>query len=981
MSFVHLHNHSEYSVLDGMAKVKDIVHRVEELGLSAHAITDHGTLSGIPEFYWTMHKAGKTPILGYEAYVDEELTNRFPAHITLLAQGERGYRQLVELNNLAQSQFYDRPRITYNQLWELPSDSLICLSGCMSARASKYMAAGHLDVAEAFYKRLRQHFAGKFFMEIQKHQHSVGEEKFGEDQKALANFNLSMASELQIPAVFTNDSHYTNKVSEEVHRALIRMGKESSGKDYRGLEFSGTGFYIKSPEEIAAAIPESARAYLMGTSLAIAKLIGDVTIPELDKTHWHMPSLSADPIGTVIDKAAKLGRLRGKDKRYEERWDHELRVIEEANFATNYLLTLDYVQWAKDQGIKVGPGRGSMVGSLVSYALGITEIDPIRYDLLFERAINPARPSIPDFDVDFESNRRSEVLDYLAQKYAPHILHIGTLGRYSIKGALRSVLSVLDYGYLAINELIKGLELNGVTWEDFDQFIGHDLMRPIIQEYPGLPEMVRQMEGIAYATGTHAAGVVISDNSRPLRFEVPVGRAGKDGGETSAYDMDVLKKMGFVKFDILGLGTLDVIAQTCKSANITLDFASMEFDDNKVFKTINDGFYKGLFQIEGGASIQVIRAMGGIVEFEDIVAMNAIGRPGAIQFLKRFVEWRYDHKKIKYADNKLAPILDKTHGVILYQEQVMQIAKDLAGFTDIRVDDIKEAIKFFRAEVFAEIEPEFLLGCEKNGVQNGPEIYAMIKDFAGYGFNRAHAVAYSAIAYATAWLKTYYPAEFYAAALNMCDKEEYQDFISEARRMNIEFVPPHVNTSLAGFSVLGKRTVQFGINSVAYCKDNAANAIIEARPFISVEDLEKRVPARKCNARSRTNLLDVGAFSGLDGDQPMAVHDRRKKQRELIGVAIEFSDYERQQLSENNPDAGVRVGFLLSEKKITTKKGDNMGFLKFEDGGMDVTLFPQQWFSYKQLKPYRGGLIKINGRTEERDGKTVFIGNETQVFS
>jgi DNA polymerase-3 subunit alpha len=961
-----------------MAKVEDVVKRVEEIGSTAHAITDHGTLAGIPEFYWTMKKYGLVPILGMELYIDEELKTRFPAHLTILVKNERGYRQLIEMNNLAQNQFYDRPRITYNQLWEMPLDGLIALSGCPSNRAAKYVLAGQLDLAEPYYRALRAKFKDGFYFEIQ--HHLTQDEKFNAEQKLLANQSMQFSQSLKIPAVFTNDCHYTSALSEGVHRELIRLGKEKGGNDYRGLEFSGTGFYIKDHDEILQAIPPMLREPLVRNTNVIAEQIGDIVIPELTKTHWHMPKVADDPDAMLVDMARKTGRLKGRDDRYKERWAHELSVIKEANFATNYLLTLDYVTWARDNKILVGPGRGSMTGSLVSFAIGITDIDPIEHDLLFERAINPARPSIPDFDVDFSSKRRQEVFDYLVGKYGENAMHIGTLARYSLKGSLKAVGRVLGINFQELNNLTKEMEETGITFEDAEALWAHPSMEPYLREFPLLPDMVSEITGIPYAQGEHAAGMVISDADRPLLYEIPLARV-EEGRLKSAFDMDAMKKMGFVKFDILGLSSLDVIYDAAESAGIEIQFYNMKYDDPKVFEMISAGNYQKLFQIEGMGSIQVIKAMGGIKEFEDIVAMNALGRPGAIQFLRKFCEWRRDHSLIVYPDNALASILDRTHGVVLYQEQVMAIAKELAGFNDARVDDVKEAIKFFRDEVFAELEQEFLDGCEANGIQNADQIFTMIKDFAGYGFNRAHAVAYSAIGYMTAWLKTYHPSAFYAAALNNVNPDNYQVVIAEARRMGINFEPPDVNLSGAGFTRLDEHTVLFGINSIAYCSDNTAMEIISNRPYQSKSDFCSRVSGRKCNSRARNNLELVGAFRSFDDAEQYDVYERRKNQRELIKVAIEFSDEEQTLLEQDDPESGTRVGFLASEKRIMTQKQEPMGFVKLEDGSYDITLFNQTWVQYKNLRAHPGDLLVIKGVMQEFRGKKSFVGKEVRVAS
>ena len=974
VNFIHFHNHTEYSILDGMAKIKDVANRLEELKIPAHAITDHGTLAGIPEFYWTLNKKNIVPILGCEIYVDERLDTRFPSHLTMLVSSERGYRQLIEINNLAATQFYDRPRITYQQLLEMPLDGLIALSGCMSSLGSKYIAQGQIEQAHGLWNALRGKL-DRFFIELQIHELVKGEEDFYEKEQEHFYRMLEQSKITGIDPIFTNDCHYSIQQSEQIHRELIRLGKESSGKDYRGLEFSGTGFYIKSTDEIKAVLPLPIAGKLIKYTEELAKYIGTVKIPELDKSSWHIPFVAEDPMGVLRSKIILKQRMANKPKEYVERLIKELSVIQEANFASNYLLTLDYIEWAKSNGIKIGPGRGSMVGSLVAYAIGITEVDPVKHDLMFERAINPARPSIPDFDIDFQSSRRKELFDYIQNKYGDNALHIGTANRYTLKGALKQVLRVLNVSFTEANDLMKMLDAE-LTWESIDDLFQHKLMRDYVASWPDLQVMTSQLYENMFASGSHAAGVVISDSRRPLRKEIPITRV-KDEGFASSFDMEVLKKMGFVKFDILGLSALDIVDNACRFAGIEIDYDKLDLEDPRVYETINQGYYKKLFQIEGAASIQVLKAMGGFQTFEDIVAMNALGRPGAIQFLSRFCQWRDNPQNIEWYDDTLKPFLSKTHGVILYQEQVMQIAQYLAGFNDHRVDDVKEAIKFFRKEVFDEMEPEFIAGCEKNGVKNADKIWEMIKDFSGYGFNRAHAVAYSILGYTTAWLKTYYPTEFYAAALSTVAQEDYADIVAEARTLGVNFLPPDVRYSESSFSVV-EGSVLFGISSVAYCSENTAEAIIENRPYSSFKDFEERVPKRKCNSRSRENLRQVGFFRCFDDVETAPLKIRRAFQKDKIGVAVEYSKEEAEALAANDPENGIIVGIVSSEKRIITKKGDPMGFLRMAGNVPDITLFPQIWLSYKEKRVVSGDIIRAGGELDKQRGS--FVANYLEVW-
>lgn len=975
MSFVHLHNHSEYSALDGMIKVDELIPRLKELEFDAFAVTDHGTMAGLPHFYWSARKAGINPILGMEIYVDEKLDTATPSHLTLLVKNERGYRQLIELNNLAAKQFYYRPRVTYEQLIGMQADGIIALSGCMSASGSKYALANQLEEAQTLYEGLRGSMGG-LVMELQLHEQTEGEEEFHKLEKQLAASMYAMAQKLNVPYAFTNDCHYLTKESEDIHRQIIFLGKETDGKDFRGLEFSGTGFYIKSAEQMKQIIPATISSQTMQATVDIAKEIGEIIIPELTKSTWHMPFICENPVEMLIDKAAELGRLKGAGEDYQARWDRELSVIEAANFAENYLLTLDYVQWAREQGIRVGPGRGSMVGSLVAYAIGITDVDPVAHRLMFERAINPARPSIPDFDIDFQSSKRKQLFDYIEAKYGENSLHIGTVSKYTLKGALRQVLRVLSVDFMEMNALAKILD-EKITWESIDELLAQPEMIKYITLWPDLPSMIGQVHNNIFANGSHAAGVVISDDRRPLKNELPITRL-KEQGFASSYDMDTLKKLGFVKFDILGLSALDIVDIVCRFAGIDIDYAKIDINDQKVYDLINQQKYQSLFQIEGGANIQVIRAMGGLKEFEDIIAMNALGRPGAIQFLKRFCEWRNDHSKIYYPDPKLAEVLDVTHGVILYQEQVMEIASRLAGFNDIQVDEIKEAIKFFRHEVFARIEPEFLAGCEANNIANAGEIWEMIKSFSGYGFNRAHACAYALLGFTTAWLKTYYPAEFYAAALTIASQDEYQDLVSEGRSLGIEFLPPHVNFSDAGFTVEDGK-VRFGISSIKFCSDKTAEEIMQKRPFSSKEEMSAKVIKKSVNSRSMHHLEEVGAMLGFpDVETGFTITERRQKQKEHIGVAIEYSEDEAAILSEDNAEGGIRIGIVRSEKRIVTKKNDPMGFIKLESGGADITVFPQLWFEYKKKRVQPGDIIRATGRLEPL--RNAFIADNIEVW-
>ena len=976
--FTHLHTHSEYSVLDGMGRVKDMVAEVKGLGQSSLSITDHGNLSCVPEFYSLAKKEGINPIVGQEFYIVPDTSVKDKSnpyyHLVLLARNVEGFHLLCELSTLAteKDNFYYKPRIDWRMLKEYSKslDNVIALTACLRGEIPWHIAHGKPKRAEGILKLYRVLFP-HLYLEFQKH--DIKDEQFQKDQRLINATLYKFSKKYSLPIVLTNDVHYVSKGDDEYHDFLLAMQTKTTLDNEKRFKFNGTDFYLKNEKEMMLLYPRLWRVFSKG----INQIVNDVyiDIPELNKTTWHVPksNLSDDPAKYLQQQCYK-GLKQRVPRRLRESYrvvlDYQLGVIHQANFEEEFLIVSDYVNWARQQGIILSPGRGSMAGVLPSYLLGITDIDPIRFGLMFERALNPARPSLPDFDIDFDTKGRLKVVDYLKQKYGEdNVVLIGTFLKLGPRSLLGRIMKVLGFDFqveqhytkflpdgLDLSELKTAQEIREVLESMNVEFV------TLLDDNPKIVDYLLKFNGLISSMGTHAAGVVISDIGRPLKKFMPKTRIrDEEGNVVSQYDMDGLKKFGFIKFDILSLKTLDRIRETINLIGTDeFDKFPDKFDlnDKKVFDTINSGFLKHIFQLEGYANRAAMKTIGGIESFEDIVSIISIARPGTSQFIPQFAENKKNPQNVRYINGDLKRILGPTHGVLLLQEQVMEIAKVFAGFDDIKVDDMKEIIKAKNPEKFKTMKPQFIEGCLNQGYKkkNAEELWLIIENAAGYLYNRAHAVSYASVSYLTAHLKTYYPKEYYLAMLRFSDFSEYKDIISEARRKGIKFMPVDVFKSGMNFEIDGSGNVRYGLSNIKYIGTKMAEKIVTLREAkgdeFALDDI------RSLNIGVYKHLNFSGALVSIGGDKPSSEYDvfyhgtriHTDELKKYRGILRKYVMGKTNLRRMNNGEGKVVVGGIVDQVSETfTKRGQKMKFitLRFDDIKYRLVLFPQMIRSFE----------------------------------
>ncbi|HXH11091.1 MAG TPA: DNA polymerase III subunit alpha [Alphaproteobacteria bacterium] len=883
--FVHLHVHTEYSLLDGANRTAELFALAQEYGMSAVGLTDHGNMFGALEFYRQGQANGIKPILGCELYVapgsrfDRSSTQGISDasyHLTAIAKDYQGYRNLIKLVTAGYLEgFYYRPRID-KELLAKHRDGLIILSGCLSGEVLHHLANGHAEHAREvarWYKELMGE--GNYYLEIQRHD-LEGETAFNE---AL----LRLGRDLDIPVVATNDCHYLKAEDAEPHEILLCIQTGKSLNDPKRFAFSTPDFYFKSPREMAERFRDLPG--VVEHTLAIAARC-DLQIP-LGET--HLPRYQV-PAGYTLDSyletlvyerlRQRLQMLERQGQRlspemirtYEQRAAHELRVIQQMGYSGYFLIVWDFIDYAKRQGIPVGPGRGSAAGSLVAYALGITELDPLRYQLLFERFLNPERVTLPDIDIDFCQERRDEVIEYVTQKYGKeNVAQIITFGTMMAKAVIRDVGRALDIPYGEVDRIAKLVpnRLN-ITLEN------------AIKEEPRLREVEQQggqmarlmntakaLEGLVRHASTHAAGVVISPE--PLTEYLPLYKGSK-GEVVTQYAMEDIEHLGLLKMDFLGLRTLTVLHNTLRlikdSHGMEISLEEIPLDDAKTYQLLSDARTFGVFQLESQGLRDILRKLKPSV-FEDLIALVALYRPGPLGsgMIDDFIQRKHGKATVEYLLPELEPILKETYGIIVYQEQVMQIASAIAGFSLGRADLLRRAMGKKKPEVMAEQREIFLKGAVEHGFdqKKAEELFELMAYFAGYGFNKSHSAAYALIAYWTAYLKAHYPQQYMAALLTseVQNTDKVIRYINESRDMNINILSPDVNDSYRDFRVVGD-AIRFGLAAVKNVGDGAIEAIIEAReaggPFTSLFEFCQRVNLKVVNRRVIESLIKCGAF-------------------------------------------------------------------------------------------------------------------------
>ena len=885
MSFAHLHVHTEFSLLDGSNKIKECVSRVKELGMNSVAITDHGVMFGVIDFYRAAKAAGIKPILGCEVYVapgsrfDKEAVGNNDDryyHLVLLAENETGYYNLMKIVSRGFTEgYYYKPRVDM-ELLEQYHEGIIALSACLAGEVQKNILRGMYGEAKAAACRYKDIFGeGNFFLELQDHGM--------EEQKLVNQSLLRMSQETGIELVATNDIHYTYADDVKPHDILlcIQTGKKLADEDR--MRYEGGQYYIKSEEEMRKLFPYAQEAIDNTQKIAdrcnVEIVFGEKKLPKYDVpdgfTSWE-----------YLNKLCYEGlerRYPGDDPKIRERLEYELSVIKRMGYVDYFLIVWDFIKYARDHGISVGPGRGSAAGSIVSYCLGITSIDPLRYQLLFERFLNPERVSMPDIDVDFCFERRQEVIDYVVRKYGTdRVVQIVTFGTMAARGVIRDVGRVMDLPYAFVDGIAKMIpkELNITLGKalqsspDFKKAYDND---PQVKE---LIDMSMRLEGLPRHTSMHAAGVVISQKA--VEEYVPLS-VGSDGSVVTQFTMTTLEELGLLKMDFLGLRTLTVIQDAVrlaeKSSSKEIDINAIDYNDKKVLDYIGSGETDGIFQLESGGMKGFMKELKP-QNLEDIIAGISLYRPGPMDFIPQYIKGKNHPEAITYDCPQLEPILAPTYGCIVYQEQVMQIVRDLAGFTLGRSDLLRRAMSKKKGDVMQKERQAFVYGDEEGGVpgciangideKTANKIYDEMIDFAKYAFNKSHAAAYAVVSYQTAWLKYYYPVEFMAALMtSMIDNPpKVAEYIYSCRQMGIEILPPDINEGVGNFSVQDGK-IRYGLAAIKSIGRPVIESIVRERnergKFKTLKDFIERLSGKEVNKRTIESFIKSGAFDGLGG--------------------------------------------------------------------------------------------------------------------
>ena len=888
-NFAHLHVHTEYSLLDGSIRIKDLISQTKALGMDSIAITDHGAMFGVVQFFQEAKKQGIKPILGSEVYVainsrfDRDPKDKSQYHLVLLAKSNKGYENLMKVVSEGYvNGFYYRPRVDH-EILEKYSEDIICLSACLGGEVQQQLLDNNYQKAREtalLYDRI--YGRGNFFLELQDH---------GIRVQVVVNEELrKLSRETGIPLVATNDVHYLRKEDARVHDVLLCVQTGKTVVDEDRMKFPSEEFYLKSPDEMEDLFPEDIAALMNTVDIAERCNV------ELEFGKLHLPSYKV-PEGSDKEVYFRNLCIEGLRNRYHditpeimERFEYELSVITQMGYIDYFLIVWDFIKYARDNGIMVGPGRGSAAGSIVSYALNIIDIDPLEYGLLFERFLNPERITMPDIDIDFCYERREEVIQYVIEKYgADRVAQIATFGTMAARGAIRDVGRAVNMPYGEVDYIAKQIPAElGIT---IDRAL--EISKTLKTEYDENPEtrqlidLARAVEGLPRHTSTHAAGVVIS--KEPITKYAPLLR--NNDAITTQYTMLELEELGLLKMDFLGLRTLTVIRDSVdlikREHGREIDFSRLSMDDPKVLQLFARAETLGIFQFESAGMRAFLKELKADA-FEDLIAANSLFRPGPMNQIPTFVACKHDPSLITYLHPTLEPILDVTYGCIVYQEQVMEIVRKLGGYSFGRADLVRRAMGKKKMDVMEKERRNFIYGqTDENGeilltgaIRNGVDettasrIFDLMIDFANYAFNKSHSAAYAVIAYRTAWLKVYYPVEFMAALISsiMGNTSQVSLYIQECKRLNIEVLPPDINHSEGKFTV-DKARIRYGLSAVKNVGDNLINAIIQARNdgrFNSFTEFIERIEktdSSVMNKRAVESLIKAGAMDSLGANR------------------------------------------------------------------------------------------------------------------
>lgn len=995
MSFTHLHVHTEFSLLDGSCKIKEIVARAKELGMDSLAITDHGVMYGVIDFYKAAKEVGIKPIIGCEVYVAP--SSRFNKeagqsedkyhHLVLLAENNKGYSNLMKIVSKGFIDgFYYKPRVDYEVL-EQYHEGIIALSACLAGEVQKYLARGFYEEGKKAALKYQDIFGkGNYYLELQ--DHGIPE------QKMVNSSLLRMSKELDIELVATNDVHYINAEDSVAHDILlcIQTGKKVSDEDR--MRYEGGQFYLKSEDEMRKLFPYALQA--LENTHKIAKRcnveieFGVTKLPRYDVPEGYT---SWEYLNYLCTKGLNE-KYPDDDGTLRERLDYELGIINKMGYVDYFLIVWDFINYAKSNDIMVGPGRGSAAGSIVSYCLGITDIDPIKYDLLFERFLNPERVSMPDIDVDFCYERRQEVIDYVVRKYGKdRVVQIVTFGTLAARNVIRDVGRVLDLPYAIVDEVAKMIPKDiGITIQKaLDQSEDFRKLYNSNEEVKNLINMAKRLEGLPRHTSMHAAGVVISQKS--VDEYVPLSRA-SDGSVTTQYIMTTLEELGLLKMDFLGLRTLTVIQNAVKYAEKStgrkIDINKIDYNDKNVLDYIGTGKTDGIFQLESSGMKNFMKELKP-QSLEDIIAGISLYRPGPMDFIPKYLDGKNNPDNITYDCPQLEKILKPTYGCIVYQEQVMQIVRELAGYTLGRSDLVRRAMSKKKQSVMEKEKKNFVYGnpeenvkgCIANGIdeQVAIKIYNDMMDFAKYAFNKSHAAAYAVVSYQTAFLKYYYPVEYMAALMTSVieNSTKVSEYIVTSRSMGIKLLPPDINEGESGFSVKNNSIV-YGLSAIKSIGKSVIDTIVEERElngkYTSLKNFIERLSGKEVNKRTVENFIKAGAFDSLDGNrrQLMTVYSRiidsvnEEKKKSITGQMSLFDLVS----DEDKADYEIRMPDLeeySKEEKLAFEKE----VLGVYVSGHPLEQYEDKW--RKNVKSFTKDFITDEeGNTIAKDNMVTIVG-------
>jgi len=1004
--FVHLHNHTQYSLLDGLTKVPELIKHIKKNKMSAVAITDHGTLSGSIEFYQQAKAHGVKPLIGMETYVAARtLNDKEPGkdkqnyHLILIAMNQTGYQNLMALSTIANLQgFYYKPRIDHDLL-EKHNEGLICLSGCASSEIGDLLRQGQYEAAKAIAEWYKQQFGDRYYLELQDHGHPDHPSKWSV-QESINEQLITLSKELDIPCVVTCDAHYLNHEDQEAHEILLCVQTGSFLADENRMSLKNFELHVSDPKEVIGRWGAKHPDFITNTSAIADRCnveieLGKILIPkfpvpkgENEKSYLHKLVWQglAWRYGDVdAKKSEKLDEASAKKKLKPEiikRAEYELEIMDSMGFNGYFLIVQDFITWGKDQGIIFGPGRGSAAGSIIAYALRITEIEPLKYNLMFERFLNPGRISMPDIDIDIQDNRRQEVIQYCVDKYGKdRVANIVTFGRMAARNAVRDVSRVLQVPYSEADRFAKmipppiqgrHIPLSTSLKKDAD----------LKREYASNPTAKRvfdlavQMEGTIRSHGVHAAGVVIAPED--IVYYTPLEMAQK-GVIATQYSMGPIEDLGLLKMDFLGLSNLTILNNALRIVRKVykedVQLSKIPIDDNATFELLQRADTTGVFQLESGGMKRYLKELKPTL-FEDIIAMGALYRPGPMSEIPRFIEGKNNASSITYLHESLEPILQDTYGVMVYQEQIIKLLQMVAGYTPGEADLVRKAIGKKKRDIMEAEEPKFIAGCIKQGLtkDGANKLWAQIQPFADYSFNKAHATCYAQISYWTAYLKAHYPAAFMAALMtsDYDDTDRLAIEISECKRMDITVLAPDVNESFQEFAVVpGKDEIRFGMAAIKNVGTGTVDEIVNARAkgsFKDFEDFLKRVNSKVVNRKTMESLIKAGAFDRF-GERQMLLHNldmilayssRLQKQADSgqtdIFGSLGTAEVQTPKLDLVTPD------FVASDKEQLKWERELLGLYLSHHPIEDFELYLSEQ------------TVPLNELSADHDGKTVTIG-------